>query len=74
MDFPSEQELIANRLNGNVKEIEKYLDVDSLEYLSIGEMLQAVAEAEEENFCTACFSGNYPTKIDLNFKKDIYEI
>lgn len=74
MDFPSEMELIANRLKGNIKEIEKYLEVDSLEYLSIQEMLQAVAEAEEENFCTACFSGNYPTKIDLKFKKDIYEI
>lgn len=74
MDFPSEKELIANRLHGDVKEIEKYLEVDSLEYLTIDEMLEAVAEAEEENFCAACFSGKYPTKIDSNFKKEIYEI
>lgn len=74
MDFPDEKELIANRLHGNVNEIKKYLEVDSLEYLTINEMLEAAAEAEEENFCTACFSGKYPTRIDLNFKKEIYEV
>lgn len=73
MDFPSRDELIANKLL-SVKEIEKYLEVDSLEYLSIDEMLEAVSEAGKDNFCTACFSGNYPTKIDVNFSKEIYEL
>jgi amidophosphoribosyltransferase len=74
MDFPSREELIANKYNGSIKEIEKYLGVDSLEYLTNDEMLEAVSEAGTENFCTACFSGNYPTPIDLNFKKEIYEL
>jgi amidophosphoribosyltransferase len=74
MDFPSRQELVANKFNGNVDEIRKYLEVDSLEYLSIDEMLGAVAEADPENFCTACFSGNYPTPVDSTFKKEIYEL
>lgn len=74
MDFPSKEELIAHRLNGNIEAIKDYLEVDSLEYLTIEEMLDAVSEAGKENFCTACFSGNYPTEIDINFKKEMYEI
>ena len=74
MDFPSKEELIAHQLNGNIEEIKKYLEVDSLEYLTIDEMLEAVSEAGEENFCTACFSGKYPTEIDVNFKKEMYEV
>ena len=74
MDFPSREELIANQMHGNIKEIEKYLDVDSLEYMTIDEMLEAVSEADSDNFCTACFSGVYPTQVDTNFKKEIYEL
>ena len=74
MDFPSREELIANRYKGDISKIREYLEVDSLEYLTIDEMLEAVSEADPENFCTACFSGDYPTKIDANFKKEIYEL
>ena len=74
MDFPSKEELIANQCNGNIKEIEKRLGVDSLEYLTIDEMLEAVSEAGQENFCTACFSGNYPTMVDSSYKKEMYEV
>ena len=74
MDFPSSQELIAYQKKGNIEEIKNYLEVDSLEYLTIGEMLDAVSEAGKNNFCTACFSGNYPTDVDINFKKEMYEV
>ena len=74
MDFPSKEELIANQCDGDIKEIEKRLGVDSLEYLTIDEMLEAVSEAGEENFCTACFSGNYPTLVDSSYKKEMYEV
>ncbi len=74
MDFPSREELIANQMHGNIEEIRKYLGVDSLEYMTIDEMLEAVSEADSENFCTACFSGEYPTLVDKNFKKEIYEL
>ncbi|MEJ2494549.1 MAG: amidophosphoribosyltransferase [Ignavibacteriaceae bacterium] len=74
MDFPSKNELIAHKYNSNVDEIGKYLGVDSLEYLTNEEMLDAVSEAGPENFCHACFSGSYPTPVDLNFKKEIYEV
>ncbi len=74
MDFPSKEELIANQMNGEIKSIEKYLGVDSLEYLTIDEMLEAISEANPANFCTACFSGKYPTEVDVSFKKEIYEL
>ena len=74
MDFPSSQELIAFQKNGNIEEIKKYLEVDSLEYLTIDELLEAVSEAGKDNFCTACFSGRYPTNVDTNFKKEMYEV
>ncbi len=74
MDFPSRAELIAHNKHGNIEEIKNYLEVDSLEYLTIDEMLEAVSEAGRDNFCTACFSGNYPTPVDINFKKEMYEV
>lgn len=74
MDFPSKEELIAHNFNSDIKEMAKYLGVDSLEYLTTDEMLEAVSEAGKENFCYACFSGKYPTEVDLDFKKEIYEL
>lgn len=74
MDFPSKEELVAHQYNSDIKQIAKYLGVDSLEYLTIDEMLEAVSEAGEDNFCHACFSGKYPIPIDVNFKKEIYEV
>jgi amidophosphoribosyltransferase len=74
MDFPSKKELIANKCHGNIQEIRDYLEVDSLEYLTIDEMLEAVSEGNAGNFCSACFSGEYPCKIDTSFTKDIYEL
>lgn len=74
MDFPSREELIAHQMNGDIEAIKNYLEVDSLEYLTIAEMLEAVSEAGEDNFCTACFSGKYPTDVDVNFKKEMYEV
>jgi len=74
MDFPSKDELIAYKYQSDIKEIGKYLGVDSLEYLTTEEMLEAVSEAGTDNFCHACFSGKYPTPVDLSFKKEIYEV
>ena len=74
MDFPSKEELIAHKLDKNIDLIKNYLEVDSLEYLTIEEMLNAVSEVGKQNLCTACFSGIYPTKIDSKFKKEIYEV
>ena len=74
MDFPSKEELIASKFGGDIEKIREYLNVESLEYLTIEEMLEAVSEANSANFCTACFSGNYPTSINNSFTKEMYEL
>ncbi|MBI4358907.1 MAG: amidophosphoribosyltransferase [Candidatus Omnitrophica bacterium] len=60
IDFPSKEELIA--CNKSVDEIKRYLNVDSIGYLSHEGLLSAVS-FPKENYCTACFTGKYPTKI-----------
>ncbi len=42
-------------------EIERKLEVDSLGYLSLEGMIEAVAEGGP--YCTACFSGEYPAPL-----------
>jgi amidophosphoribosyltransferase len=70
MDFPTEDELIANRCGGDVAKIQTELQVDSLGYLSIKDLLASVPHENGEEYCTACFSGDYPVKVDLTHKKD----
>ncbi|MBU0568339.1 amidophosphoribosyltransferase [bacterium] len=59
IDTPTRKELIA--YNHTIDEIKKYVRVDSLGYLSIGGMLNAMAKPAED-FCTACFDGKYPVE------------
>ncbi|HEX2961029.1 MAG: amidophosphoribosyltransferase [Ignavibacteria bacterium] len=73
MDFPSREELIANKFDGDVERIREYLDVDSLEYLTNEELLEAMVDQDQSHFCTACFSGIYPTKVNESFNKNVYE-
>jgi amidophosphoribosyltransferase len=58
IDTPSREELIA--ANHEVSGIAKILGVDSLGYLSLDGMLQAMPGGSA-GFCHACFSGDYPT-------------
>jgi amidophosphoribosyltransferase len=68
MDFPSREELIANRFE-SIEKIRDYLGVDSLEYMTEEELLDSMIDHTPEEFCTACFSGNYPIPIkDLEEK------
>ncbi len=60
VDFPTKEELIAN--NRTVEEIREYLGVDSLGYISL-EGLLACASKPADNYCTACWSGNYPIPV-----------
>lgn len=70
MDFPTPKELIANQCGGDVDRIARELGVDSLGYLSIDDLLASAPHEQGEGYCTACFSGRYPTAIDTNQKKD----
>ncbi|MBF0494710.1 MAG: amidophosphoribosyltransferase [Candidatus Omnitrophica bacterium] len=70
IDFPNRKELIANQLS-SIEEIGKQIGVDSLKYLSIEGMLKAAEDSN--NFCTACFSGVYPTKVNKRATKAALE-
>ncbi|MEQ9399275.1 MAG: amidophosphoribosyltransferase [Longimicrobiales bacterium] len=59
IDMPTKGELIGSRLE--VPEIAETLGVDSLGYLSLDGMQEAVAEGKP--YCTACFSGDYPAEL-----------
>jgi amidophosphoribosyltransferase len=60
IDTPRRDELIAAR--NSIEEIRKFLGADSLGYLSL-ESLRAAVEDTQGNFCTACYTGNYPTEL-----------
>lgn len=59
IDFPSRDELIANRFS--IEEEAKYLGVDSLGYVSLDGMLKSM-KFDKNKYCVACFSGQYPMK------------
>jgi len=70
IDFPTKKELIAH--NQTNEWIRNYIGLDSLHYLSIEGMLNAM-DIPKENFCTACFTGNYPTKLPAKISKTMLE-
>jgi len=70
MDFPSKEELIASQKS--IKEIQEYLECDSLAYLSEEGLLKAVSH-DEGGFCTACFTGKYPIPIEESIGKFQHE-
>ena len=61
VDTPSKSQLIA--ANKSVEEIREYIGADSLAYLSLEGLRQAAGEGDEPTYCTACYTGKYPTKI-----------
>jgi amidophosphoribosyltransferase len=71
MDFPSKEELVANRCDSDIEKIRQELGVDSLAYLSMENLLEAAPHERGSNYCTACFSGTYPVSIDRETTKDV---
>jgi amidophosphoribosyltransferase len=63
VDTPNKQQLIA--ANSSNEEIRKFVEADSLGYLSIGNLTESV-EDHNRDFCYACYSGNYPTLIHID--------
>ena len=64
IDFPSKAELLAS--THSMEEIKKFLDVESIGYLSQEGLLRAVSGEKpdlKQNFCTACWTGQYPTGL-----------
>jgi len=66
MDFPTQEEVIAS--SQSLEDIRDYLEVDSLEYLSLEGLLASVPNSDK-GYCTACFSGVYPIAREENGSK-----
>ncbi len=65
VDTPSKKDLIA--ANNSVEEIRRFIEADSLAYLSLEGLKQAVDGGEGNEFCVACYTGAYPTAwVDVN--------
>ena len=70
IDFPDPSKLAA--AGRSVEEIRDYLEVDSLGYVSVEGLLQAVRGTRDE-FCTACFTGEYPLQVQEDMDKHAME-
>ncbi len=65
VDTPEEAQLIAARMS--VEEMASFIKVDSLAFVSIDGLYRAVGAAQRDGaapqFCDACFTGAYPTRL-----------
>lgn len=69
VDFPTREELIAG--SKTVEQIRKYLEADSLGYLSREGLLSPYDNPED--FCSACFTGDYGCEKEPAHEKDAFE-
>ncbi len=72
MDFPSREELIANHYESD-QEIATALGADTLKYLSVQGLMDAVPQGHGTGYCDACFTGNYPVPVEEQLSKAIEE-
>ena len=65
VDTPEKSKLLASRMT--VEEMQDYIRVDSLSFLTIGGLYRAVNEPARDKkcpqFCDACSTGDYPTAL-----------
>jgi amidophosphoribosyltransferase len=61
VDTPSKNQLIA--ANKSVDEIREYIGANSLAYLSLEGLRKAAGENDTVKYCTACYTGKYPTNL-----------
>jgi amidophosphoribosyltransferase len=68
IDTPTRRELIAS--SHSVDEIARYVTADTLSYLSLDGMLEAVGGGKD-TFCHACFSGQYAIPFTPTAKRQM---
>jgi len=70
-DIDSQESLIA--CHHTVEEIAAIIGADSLGYLAVDHAEKLAIHGHGKGFCTACFSGNYPTQIPTQTEKNRFE-
>jgi len=61
VDTPTKNELIG--ANNTVEEIRRFIEADSLAYLSLASLRKAVQDDRKHEYCYACYTGDYPTEL-----------
>ena len=65
VDTPNKSDLIA--ANYSIEEIRQFIEADSLAYLSLEGLKKACDGGEGNTYCTACYTGVYPTQwVDVD--------
>jgi amidophosphoribosyltransferase len=54
-----------------VEEVRDFIGADSLGHLSVEGMLKVVTAPQD--MCTACFTGDYPTAVPADFRKERFD-
>jgi amidophosphoribosyltransferase len=70
IDMSTRNELVAADLT--VEEIRTYVGADSLGYISLGGLVESTGEPAED-FCRACFDGEYPIPVPEHAGKFLLE-
>jgi amidophosphoribosyltransferase len=70
IDTGVREELLA--ATHTVEEIRTFLNVDTLDYLSLDRLVEATG-AEGAGFCDACFTGDYPVEVPVTLGKHVLE-
>ena len=70
MDTGTRGELLAANLE--VDEIRRYLNVDTLAYLTLDRLIDAIG-APGAGFCDACLTGVYPVEIPVEIGKGVLD-
>jgi amidophosphoribosyltransferase len=70
IDMPTRHELVASDLS--VEEIRRFVGADSLGYLSLDGMVAATG-GPKDDFCRACFDGEYPIEVPEGAGKFLLE-
>ncbi|MBN9532158.1 MAG: amidophosphoribosyltransferase [Alphaproteobacteria bacterium] len=65
VDTPNKEDLLAHRMS--VEEMRRFINADSLAFISMDGLYRATGEArrnaQNPQFCDACFSGSYPIAL-----------
>lgn len=78
VNTPEESKLLASRMS--IEDMAKYINVDSLGFLSMDGLYRAAGrangrDAKAPHYCDACFTGDYPTKLtDHNTLEPVSEL
>ncbi len=72
VDTPESHKLLASRMS--IEEMQDFIRVDSLSFISLDGLYRAAGEASRENdspqYCDACFSAEYPTALTDHDDRD----